>query len=125
METVTADDLTRQARRPYRLLKGRGDDDAAAELASLPAHEQRRYVDREFVDFDPEHDDPVNQELLKVRHAYDALRALGFDDRADALRGVVNSGTQLDRAREALDEVGAEVDLVTGEIANDDGGEGE
>lgn len=108
--------LTRHARRPWKLLKKRGQDEKAAELASLSPSEQKRFVKNEFRDYDPELDRPANQEYMKIKNAYDALRELGHDDHAEELREFVSSGRQLKRAKEIIASLGAEVDLISGEI---------
>lgn len=109
------DGLCREASTHYRRLKGRGGNEMAAKLADLGITEQPQFVKNQVVDFDPEHVNPANQEMLKVKNIYDALLELGHTDRAEELRGFILSGEQVRRAKSMVEAIGAEVDTETGE----------
>lgn len=109
----------------YNKLINRNDQETAEELRSIDSpSEQTRFIRQQVVEFDPKHDEDVyNSVRMRVQNVYNALVALGYDDRAEELRDCLTAREANVEGNKIIDEIDAEIDPVTGEYEAADGDE--
>jgi hypothetical protein len=105
----------------YRKALQRNNMETAEEIRNADTLAEAQHIARRMRDYDPLHGDPTNATKAKIKTLYDVLREFGHDDLAEEVRLTENLTSQEQRALEAIEEIGAEVDAVTGEVLQEPG----
>lgn len=104
----------------YEKLLSRGNTEQAEHLRNLDTiGGQVNYIGGSVVEFDPKHDDTLNTSAkIAVKHVYEGLLELGYEERAEELRMYKTTSSQSQFAKSLAEEVDGEIDLISGEVTH-------